>query len=640
MTDPADFDAFYREVRERLLVQTYALTGDRAAARGAVRDAFVAAWHHRSRVARASDPEAAVREIAWSKAQRRHGARPWHRDKDVDAATRATLDALATLGGQQRRVLVLAHLASVSMPDLAREVGLTVPATEQQLQRATAAFVLALGIPAAGVNAALEPLTAVSAETTWPRSTIVRRTGVARRRAHTVVGVLGVVAALVLSGLFVSDPSGLRPTLAQAVEGVGVGGADEGDEPDVVTEGSGGEPAELLPRSTLLAAPQVARALPGTGWAVASTSDNSEGNGLVLPCQVERYVDPEGEAALVREFRAAQQGAPVRPTAVQLTEVSSSPAAARSALRTLTGWVGSCTGAEPRTQLVDSRVVEGVGDDAVQLVLRDWESPVTTTVVQVARTGAVLTATSVTNAGETAPAPAAAARLQAAAVDGVCEVRGAGPCARTPQVADAPPPTLPTAPAMIDEIDLPPVSGVEQPWVGTDPVPARTNAAATSCDSSSFTGTFDGAAWQRSSTRTFLLPEADLPTEFGLTETVGSLPAAQAEGFVERVRDRLDTCSDDLGTDVTRIGGSTGDGTTLDAWQLTAEISDDRSIRFFMAVVRQGTGVAQVGFVPAPGVALRDGAFIELAERARVRLGELPAYPTPGAGRGGGGGRS
>ncbi|GAA0977810.1 hypothetical protein GCM10009562_22870 [Nocardioides aquaticus] len=172
--------------------------------------------------------------------------------------------------------------------------------------------------------------------------------------------------------------------------------------------------------------------------------------------------------------------------------------------------------------------------------------------------------------------------------------------------------------------------------MGTDPVPARTNTAATSCDSSSFSGTFQGAAWQRSSTRTFLLPEADLPTEFGLTETVGSLPRAQAQGFVERVRDRLDTCSDDLGTDVTRIGGSAGRDTSLDAWQLTAEVSDDRSIRFFMAVMRDGTSVAQVGFVPAPGVTLRDGAFVELAERARARLGELPAYPAQGAGSRGG----
>lgn len=636
MTDPADFDAFYREVRERLLVQTYALTGDRAVSRGAVRDAFVAAWHHWHRVARSVDREASVREIAWGKAQRRHGARPWHRDKDVDATTRSTLDALATLGAQQRRVLVLAHLASVSMPDLAREVGLTVPAAEQQLQQATAAFVLARGIPAAGVNAALEPLTAVTGQTTWPRGSLVRRTGVARRRTHTVVGVVGVVAALVLSGLFVSDPSGLRPTLAQAVEGVGVGVADEGGtDADVVPEDSGGEPAELLPRSTLLAAPQVARAVPGAGWTVASTSDNSEGNGLVLPCQVERYVDPHGEAALVREFRAAQRGAPVRPTAVQLTEVSSSPAAARRAVRTLTGWVGACTDVEPRTQLVASRAVEGVGDDAVQLVLRDWEAPVTTSVVQVARTGSVLTATSVTSAGKRTPA-AAAAGLQAAAVDGVCEVRGAGPCARTPRVADVAPPAPRRAPAMISEIDLPPVSRVDQPWVGTDPVPARTNTAATSCDSSSFSGTFDGAAWQRSSTRTFLLPEADLPTEFGLTETLGSLPPAQAQGFVERVRDRLDTCSDDLGTDVTRIGGSDRGGTSLDAWQLTAEVSDDRSIRFFMAVVRDGTSVAQVGFVPAPGVTLPDGAFVELAERARARLGELPAYPARGAGRGSG----
>lgn len=630
MTDPAAFDALYREVRERLLVQTYALTGDGAVSRGAVRDAFVAAWHHWRGVARSGDPEAAVREIAWGKAQRRHGARPWHRDKDVSDEARATLDALATLSGQQRRVLVLAHLATVSMAEVAREVGLTQQVTEQQLQLATAQFVLVREVPAAAVNAALEPLSAITDTTTWPRATIVRRSGVARRRSHALVGVVGVVAALVLSGLFVGDRSGLRPTLAQAVEGVveDTGTEDAGTDsgvPDATAE----EPPEVLPRSTLVGVGQAARDLPGSGWTVTGTSDNSEGNGLVLPCQQERYVDPDGRAALVREFRGAQQQAPVRPQAVQLTEVSSSAAGARRAFRTVTDWVGACT--ESRIQLVASRAVEGVGDEARQLVLRDWDAPVTTSVVQVARTGLVTTVTATTYAGEAAPDSRALARLQAAAVDGACRVEVAGVCSRTPVLRDVPPPAAGEVPAIISEIDLPPVTGVQQPWVGTDPVQARTNAAATSCDSSSFSGSFEGAAWQRNVTRSFLIPGADLPAEFGLTETTGSLPAAQAQGFVDQVRDRLATCSDDdLGTDVTAVAESADGSSSLDAWQLTTEVSDQRSIQFFMAVLRRGTSVAQVGFVPAPGVTMRDGAFAELAERALMRLGELPPRTPPG----------
>ncbi len=636
MTGPS-FDDFYREVRDRLLLQTYALTGDRATARRAVRDAFVAAAHHWSSVERAEDPEAVVREMAWGRAQRRHGARPWHRDKDVDEGVRATLDALASLSGTQRRVLVLAHLATVSLPALAREAGLAQETAEAQLQTATTRFALARDVPAAAVITTLEPLAGPLADVGWPRATIVRRSGTTRRRTHTLAGVLGVLALLAGTGVFVSDDAGLRPSLARAVDGVPLAGEADADGPqDAPAPADGGEPAELLPTSTLLTAEQVGRRLPGLGWSTAGTSDNSEGNGLVLPCQPERYLDPGGEAALVRQFRAAKQQAPVRPRAVQVTEVAGDRAAARAAVRSVVGWVGGCTDA--RTQLLASRTIAGIGDEAHQLVLRGWEAPVTTSVVQVARTGRVVTATSTTYAGEAPPDQAALARLQATAVDAACDVAGAGPCAGDPSLRDVPPPAVGEVPALISEVDLPPVSRVEDPWVGTEPVQARTNPAATGCDRASFAGSFEGATWQQGLTRSFLVPGADLPAEFGLTETMGSLPTTQARAFVQQVRDRLGGCSDDdLGTEVARVAGSATGDQSLDAWQLTTEVSDRRSLRFFMAVLRQGTSVAQVGFVPAPGVTMRDGAFVDLAERALERLAELPQRTDPsGGGRGGG----
>ena len=84
MRNPDEFDAFYRASQHRLLMQTYALTGDLPASRGAVRDAFVAAWHHWRKVSRLPDPEGWVRPHAWLHAQRRHSARIWHRDKALD----------------------------------------------------------------------------------------------------------------------------------------------------------------------------------------------------------------------------------------------------------------------------------------------------------------------------------------------------------------------------------------------------------------------------------------------------------------------------------------------------------------------------------------------------------------------------
>ena len=46
MRSPDAFDDFYAGSRDRLLLETYALTGDVPAARAAVRDAFAVAWQH------------------------------------------------------------------------------------------------------------------------------------------------------------------------------------------------------------------------------------------------------------------------------------------------------------------------------------------------------------------------------------------------------------------------------------------------------------------------------------------------------------------------------------------------------------------------------------------------------------------
>jgi DNA-directed RNA polymerase specialized sigma24 family protein len=61
MTEPDEFDQFYKDVRTRLLLLTYCLTGDLPSSRAAVRDAFVVAWHHWRKVSRVEDPESWVR---------------------------------------------------------------------------------------------------------------------------------------------------------------------------------------------------------------------------------------------------------------------------------------------------------------------------------------------------------------------------------------------------------------------------------------------------------------------------------------------------------------------------------------------------------------------------------------------------
>jgi hypothetical protein len=64
----------------------------------------------------------------------------------------------------------------------------------------------------------------------------------------------------------------------------------------------------------------------------------------------------------------------------------------------------------------------------------------------------------------------------------------------------------------------------------------------------------------------------------------------------------------------------------LTVWRLTTELDDRRTVTYLMGIVREGTAVGQVGFVPDPGVTMGPGDFVALVSRAGERL---PAMPPP-----------
>ncbi|MFC4784277.1 hypothetical protein ACT8ZV_07370 [Nocardioides sp. MAHUQ-72] len=615
MRNPDEFDAFYKDARDRLLLQTYALTGDLPASRAAVRDSFVVAWHHWRKISRMDDPEAWARPHAWAHAQRRHTARLWHRDKGLDPEDRATLDALGKLSVNQRKALLLTQLATVSMGQMAREVGLPRHDAERELQTATAQFAVHRDVPSTGIRPLFESLRAHLGDGRWPRPTIIRRAGAARRRTHTAVGAIAAVAAVVVTGILVTDAAGVRPTLGRDH----VVNATASRQPAARPEPS----PEALPETALLTSAQVADDIAGNRWAEGPTTGNTGGDGLVLPCQQARYADPRGAAALVRTFTARPSRGNDGSQAFQTAEVSTSGKAARRTFDRTLGWYAGCT--DRRVQLLSTHEVTGVGDEASLVVLRSWKEP-TTMVVGVARTGMVTTTTLARVPGTGAPAVTRSAQLLSAAVEGLCDLPDSGACSGRPRVRTAAPVPVGQVPGMIGEVDLPPVAGIARPWVGTEPRRAMTNIAATRCDEADFSG----AGITNNLTRSFLVPGAKVPDEFGLTETVGSMPAPRAHAFVERVRSRLAACQDkDLGTDVTRLAQASTRTTDLTVWRVTTEISDQSSVVFFMGIARSGTSVAQVGFVPAGRFTMAPGAFPALVRRA---LDRLPAMPPPASG--------
>jgi DNA-directed RNA polymerase specialized sigma24 family protein len=628
MRNPDEFDAFYKDARARLLLQTYALTGDLPASRAAVRDSFVVAWHHWRKISRLDDPESWARPHAWAHAQRRHTARLWHREKGLDPEDRATLDALGKLPVTQRKTLLLTQLTTVSMAGMAREVGLPAPEAERELQTATAQFAVHRDVPTTSIRTLFEGLRRHVETTRWPRPTIVRRAGAARRRTHTAAGAVAAVAALVVTGSLVTDAAGVRPTLDR--ETVTTHTHRDG-RAGPAAQASVAKPAELPP-DAMLAPEQVAAYVDGRRWTARAVSDNTTGDGLVMPCQRARYADPRGNTALVRTFattqpppragrkatpEAAQRAAKV--TAAQATEVSRTPRTALRTFDTTLDWYAGCL--DERVQLLSTHRVDRVGDEAMLLVLRDWDRPTRTIVVGVARTGRLTTTTTTRLPGVVDPDARSFARLLGTAVDGLCHLPAGGACARGPRLREVAPPPVGEVPGMLAEVDLPPVPGVDQPWVGTQPRRATSNVAATRCDHADFAS----APMTNNLTRSFVVPGARLNDQFGLTETVGSLPAHRAQAFVQQVRSRIAACPDKvLGTEVTPMRQVRTGRTDLSVWRVRTEISDQSSVVFLMGIARSGTSVAQVGFVPDGRVTMGSDAFVALVSRALDRLTAMP----------------
>ena len=150
--DEAEFDDFYTSSFARVTAQLHAMIGDRDEAQECVQEAFVRAWSHRRKLDRSQHPEAWVRTTAyrlavsrWRRAVR--GRRAPDRALSGTGVTAAPSDshvavveALKRLPEAQRRVLVLHHLADLSVHEVAREVGAPEGTVKARLSRGRTAL--------------------------------------------------------------------------------------------------------------------------------------------------------------------------------------------------------------------------------------------------------------------------------------------------------------------------------------------------------------------------------------------------------------------------------------------------------------------------------------------------------------------
>jgi len=498
-------------------------------------------------------------------------------------------------------------------------------------REATAGFTANLdGEASATPRQHLLSLAEMASRARLPPASVIRRAGRKRRQTHTAVAAAAAVTVAIGSGAVAYR----APQTAGALRAAQIPHAQATDRPatphttpsspDATPSGSAADLAlesqEALPSADdLLDEDQITRLGLGQEWRVTRTHDNTNGRGINTTWQQSRFADPDGVAALVRTF-AAKDGNADR-SVVQTMEISKSARQAEKAFATTVGWYAGCQ--VGRLQLLSAYRVNNIGDQAQVLIARAWEKPVTTYSVAVARTGRIVTSTVGKNVGAQAAPPAEISQSLADAVSMLCAEGGPGDCAGRPTFTAVPLPPSGEERGILAVADLPPIGRVDEPWVGTDAIPARVNPSATICDRTDFT---DGVT-RTTRTLTFLIPGAKLPDRFGISETYGVFRSPRAAArFLEGVRTRIARCEDRVAAaDVRNPGTAHDPRSRADSmlWDVETEIADDVSVLFRLGFVRVGAAVAQVTFSPSTDEDMSRQQFGALVVRAGHRLREL-----------------
>ncbi|MGN0065063.1 MAG: hypothetical protein ACI379_12545 [Nocardioides sp.] len=610
MSRAEEFDAFYVETRDQLLLETYAISGDLSASRAAVRDAYAVAWQRWAKVSRLTEREGWLRPLAYRRAQRRHSAKVWQRHRSLDDGGRATLDALAGIKRAQRQVLVLAHLAPVTTEQLIRTVGRPLNVVERDLATATTAFATARDIDDDLVGEALEELRPLVDRIRWPQAGVVRRQGATRRRVLTVAAVAATAGAMVLSGT----------ALSQGENASAVSLHEESVLPPVslrpVAEGT----APVADESVLLSLDQATRTSPRLEWSETATTGAE--NAPPLACEAAPVAEL-GTPAQVRSFTGTStKGGRSKDTATltQAVLTAADAEASEATHATVLGWFTRCS--EMRSQLLTTSELDSVGDEAHVFTLRTWTNRPADLTLAVARSGSLTYALTWSSSAGALDATDAA-RLLSVAVNKGCTLEGAGACAGAPEPKRTAPLPIGEPPGLLSVVDLPPVSRVKGPWVGTEvSKPGDDNAAATPCDKTRF----NGRSLRSPLGRTFLFPETPRTDALGLGQSTALTSRKGAQAFVDGVRKRIRSCADGYGKEVAVLTERDRGDSAVTMWRIRMELNSGGTATFHTAIMRRGNAVSQVTFSAAKDMTMTSGDFEALVERAMERMQNLPGY--------------
>ena len=365
--------------------------------------------------------------------------------------------------------------------------------------------------------------------------------------------------------------------------------------------------ANVLADDKALLDAATAKPLAATGaWAVAKTSDGSTAPEKAFVCQSQRFADPAGLRTWVRTF----QNATTKDTAVQYVEVSNDKAAASKAYTSVVGWLSQCS--IPKTRLTTSYVTTGVGERGLIAVFSQPSGTKTRyKTIAVTLAGQATMVLEHDTLAATPPPPGPLLATANAAAKKICAQSGG--CGAGAPVAR--PGLLPSteAPGFMAPVDLPVLDEIDKPWVSA---PAKSGGG-TGCERMNFTK----AKATKYGSLTYVTPEADVPTEFGLDDTIAKFatPTA-ASAFVAQVRKNVDGCEKDVSTAKVKSTGSISTSTIKgESWQASYDTGGGKKFTYRIGIAGSGDRAVYLVFPVLQDLDISDTAFNETLTRAAER---------------------
>ncbi|WP_432946064.1 hypothetical protein ACQPXM_07240 [Kribbella sp. CA-253562] len=370
----------------------------------------------------------------------------------------------------------------------------------------------------------------------------------------------------------------------------------------------GGDKDQLADAKVLIDGP-AAKSLSATGsWAVATTADGSSAPDKSFVCQVQRFADPAGVRTWVRTFRNAA----TKDSAVQYVEVSNDTAAAAKSYSTITTWLSQCN--TPQVRLVASYTTQGLGDRGLIAVFGQPTGSKSSKF----RTVSVTTAGQATmvlehdTTGGTPPKPDAVLATASAGLKRICAETGAN-CGTGTLAAK--PGLLPSTEAagFMAPIDLPVLASIDKPWVS---VPGEVRSG-TLCEKIDL----KKAKATKYKTQTYVVPEAQAPTEFGLDATVAKFASpAAASAFVLQIRKNVDGCAKTTSTATVKSTGTLALSTVKgEAWKATYDTGGGKVFTFRIGIAGAGDRAVYLLYPVLKNLDITDSAFTEILGRAAER---------------------